>query len=114
MPVGAFIPGVEASRNRMYQSPTFDPIRLVLVPGKWPRDCTWSTHAAVALPRGCASQADSFELFENGHLIPAQIEAVATWSKDAEPKWLHVYAAFRYRNGLPLNYELRKLRTKTL
>ncbi len=69
---------------------------------------SYPTHAAVPLPIGIATSADSFRLYENDVLIPSQVEVVSYWDKNNTPKWLHVYFDAAYTSGNPKTYLLKK------
>lgn len=80
-------------------------VPLFLYPQAHLADVSWPSHATVAVPQGFIKQTDHIHLAENDRPALAQVETVARWP-DGSPKWLHVYASFRYDGGKPARYAL--------
>jgi hypothetical protein len=70
-------------------------------------EVAWPSHAFVTLPQGWVKPIEQMFVLENGRPIAAQIEVAGRWP-DGSPKWVHVYASFRYAAGKPAAYEFEK------
>ncbi len=82
-------------------------VSLFLQPQTHLPDTQWPTHAVATVPQGWIKSTERVYLLEDDKPIPAQVEAAAQWP-DGSPKWLHVYAAYRYRGGKPCKYVLMR------
>jgi hypothetical protein len=83
-------------------------VSLYLQPQDAVSDIAWPTRAVATLPKGWVKQSDHLFVLENGRPIAAQVEIVGKWADGGSPKWVHVYAPFRYVAGKPARYELEK------
>ncbi len=80
---------------------------LDVQPQEFIRDASWPSHAVITLARGWMKPQETLVLLENGRPVIAQMEVAARWP-DESPKYIHLYASFRYVNGKPAKYEVEK------
>ncbi len=93
---------------RFCSRPALCALPLEVQPQAFIRDASWPSHAVLTLPRGWMKPGETLVLAENGRPVISQAEVAARWP-DESPKYIHLYASFRYVDGKPANYEIEKV-----
>lgn len=80
-------------------------VQIELPPQSHVPNCKYEAHACVPLPPGWPKDTKDYTLVEDGQTIQCQPQVRSKWP-DGSPKWLHVYAPWKYRDGKPAQYML--------